>query len=84
MLPSITIVKSASTMELRGSELKSQDTNGTSDTPKIPFNSPAAALRNASLISSLVAGFSSSQTRSVADTSGVGTRYAKPSNLPFN
>ena len=84
ILPSITIVKSASTIELRASPLKSLDTNGKSDTPRIPFNSPSAALRNAALMLSLVASFSSSTTKSVTDTFGVGTRRAKPFNLPFN
>src|SRR5699024_344131 len=82
LLLSITIVKDESTIELRGSVLKSLDTNGASLTPKIPFIASASYFLNASLISSLVTSLSRSTTRSTNDTFETGTRSAIPSSLP--
>src|SRR5690606_41455156 len=50
-LPSITLVREASTMDERGSPIKSLDTSGSSATPRMPCMGPAAARRKASLIS---------------------------------
>lgn len=84
MLPSTTWVERESTIEERGLPLKSIETNGRSLTPKIPLSSPSAYSFRAPLISSTVAGFFNSATRSVIETVGVGTRIERPFNFPFN
>src|SRR6266850_6327387 len=83
IVPPMTIVDSASMIEDLESPRKSVDTRGSSDTPRIPFSGPAAALRNASLISSTVVGRETSAVKSTTLTVGVGTRRLKPSNLPL-
>src|ERR671926_172987 len=50
----------------------------------MPSKSPSACSLNATLISSTVVDFSTCATKSMIETVGVGTRRAKPSNLPFN
>ena len=57
---------------------KSLETRGMSLTPRMPFISPAAAVRKASLTSSASVFFSTCTTRSTTDTFGVGTRSAMP------
>ena len=44
IVPPRTMVESASMIELRASPLKSIDTSGSSDTPRIPLSGPAAAV----------------------------------------
>ena len=82
-VPPSDIVDSASMIEERLSPLKSIDTSGSSETPRMPLSGPAAAVRKASLSSSTVAGRSSSAVKSTTLTVGVGTRRLKPSNLPL-
>src|SRR3990172_3517912 len=83
-LPSISAVEGRSTIEECGLPLKSAETSGSSTTARIPFRAPAAASRNASLMTSGVVGFSSSATRSMTDTFAVGTRIAIPSSFPLS
>lgn len=66
-----------------GSPTISEDTIGSSVYLKIPFNGPSAAALNDALISSAVVSFSTSQTKSVKEPVGVGTRTAPPSSFPF-
>ena len=82
MLPPYTLVDSASMMLDRSSPLKSEETSGSSETPRMPFIGPAAAARNASSSSSVVVSFSMSATKSTTETVDTGTRMAMPSNLP--
>ena len=56
IVPPRTMVESASMIELRLSPLKSIDTSGSSETPRMPSSGPAAAARNASLSSSTEVG----------------------------
>ena len=67
----------------RVSPLKSMDTKGSSQTPRMPFIGPSAASLKAAISSSLVQGLASSATKSTIETVGVGTRMAIPSNLPL-
>src|SRR6266853_79829 len=83
MVPSRTIVDSASMIEDRLSPRKSVETSGSSLTPRIPFSGPSAAVRNAALSSSTDVGRATSAVKSTTLTVGVGTRRLKPSNLPF-
>ncbi|MBT9169339.1 MAG: hypothetical protein DDT19_02698 [Syntrophomonadaceae bacterium] len=48
------------------------------------FNSFSAAVFNALFTSSFVVLVSTSLTKSITDTVGIGTLIANPSNLPFN
>ena len=84
MVPSMTEVEGPSTIEESALPLKSTETSGSSEKPRMPCNSPSAALRRALLTSSTVATFSVSATRSTRETLGVGTRMASPCILPFN
>ena len=70
-------------IELRLSPLKSIDTSGSSDTPRMPLSGPAAAARNASLSSSTLVSRFTVAVKSTTLTVGVGTRRLKPSNLPL-
>ena len=70
-------------MELRLSPLKSIETSGSSDTPRMPLSGPAAAVRKASLSASTDVGRLTVAVKSTTLTVGVGTRRLKPSNLPF-
>ena len=70
-------------IELRLSPLKSIDTSGSSETPRMPLSGPSAAARKASLSSSTEVGRLTSAVKSTTLTVGVGTRRLKPSNLPF-
>src|SRR5262249_60082380 len=58
------------------------DACGCAETGRSPAGGPAGAWRNASLIASFDAGFSSRATRSMHETFGVGTRIDQPSSLP--
>ena len=78
----IAIVDNASMIEDLESPLKSIDTRGRSQYPKIPFNSPSLASFNAEFTSSIVAPFLSVQTKSTRETVGVGTLTENPFNLP--
>ncbi len=78
MLPPMTIVLMASTMELAGLPLKSMLTNGSSQNSRMPFRGPPAAFFNALLTSSTVTSLSRSATRSTTDTVEVGIRNARP------
>ena len=83
-LPSTTLVSGASTTDECGLPRKSTETSSSSVTSRMPFIGPAAACRNAPLMSSAVAFFPSSTVRSTSDTFGVGTRMAMPSSFPFS
>ncbi len=50
----------------------------------MPLSGPAAAALKAAFTASTVVGFSVTTTRSVSETSGVGTRTAMPSILPLS
>ncbi len=65
-------------MDERGSPLKSTDTRGASDTPRMPFILPSAASLKAPLISSAVVSLASTATMSTMETVGVGTRMEMP------
>ena len=67
----------------RVSPLKSIDTSGSSETPRMPCIGPAAAARNASLSSSTVVSRRTVAVKSTTLTVGVGTRRLNPSNLPL-
>jgi len=61
----------------------SLDTRGSSEYSSSPANLPTpAALRYASFISSTLGVARSVATKSVIDTSGIGTRRARPSRCP--
>src|SRR5208283_1197196 len=82
-LPPTTKVIGASTIEERGSPLKSDDTSSCSSKPRYPFNGPDSdAFFSAAFTSSLVVFFSSQTTTSTTETLGVGTRMANPSSFP--
>src|SRR5258708_34366611 len=73
-----TRVQSESTMEERGSPLKSDDTSSFSSYPRYPFSGPLSdAAFSAAFTSSLVAFFSASATRTTTETLCVGTRSAQ-------
>jgi hypothetical protein len=67
----------------RESPRKSVETSGSSDTPRMPSRGPAAASRNAALISSTLVDRRTVAVKSTTLTVGVGTRRLKPSNLPL-
>src|SRR4029078_11241897 len=83
IVPPRTIVLAESMIGGRASPRKSDDTSGSSDTPRMPFIGPSAAARKASLISSAVVDRERSAVKSTTLTVGVGTRRLKPSNLPL-
>jgi hypothetical protein len=60
--------------------LKSIDTSGSSETPRMPSSGPAADVRKAALSSSTEVGRLTSAVKSTTLTVGVGTRRLKPSN----
>src|SRR2546429_579993 len=84
MWPPITFVYSASTIEELELPLKSDETSGSSENARMPFNSSLAASLSALFTSSLLVSFSTSMTTSTSETFGVGTRTLMPSNFPFN
>src|SRR5215204_4744575 len=84
MLPPITLVYSASTIEEFEFCLKSEETSGSSEKLRIPASSSFAASLRALLTSSVVVSFSTAMTTSTSETLGVGTRTLMPSNFPFN
>jgi hypothetical protein len=78
------LVYSESTIDEFGLPLKSDETRGRILDGKDALQlTGVPAAFGAPLISSLVAGFSSSMTTSTSETFGVGTRTEMPSNLPF-
>src|SRR5512143_3438207 len=83
IVPPSTIVLAASMIEERESPRKSEDTSGSSDTPRMPCIGPAAAVRKAALSSSTLVSRATSAVKSTTLTVGVGTRRLKPSNLPL-
>src|SRR4029077_11257040 len=83
IVPPRTIVESASTIDERLSPRKSDETRGSSLTPRIPLSGPAAAVRKASLTSSTVVGRETSAVKSTTLTVGVGARRLNAPNLPF-
>src|SRR5437763_4471603 len=74
MWPPITFVYSASTIEELELPLKSDETSGSSENARMPFNSSLAASLSALFTSSLLVSFSTSMTTSTSETFGVGTR----------
>lgn len=70
-------------IEESGLPLKSMETSGVSEYPRMPFIGPSAASLNFALISWAVADFLTVHTRSTIETVGVGTRIARPFNLPL-
>src|SRR5512140_444091 len=82
-VPSMTLVVFASSVQEYGLPVKSTDTRSSSVTATMPLSGPSAAARNAPFTASIVVARSTSTTRSVNDTSGVGTRTEMPSILPF-
>src|SRR5438094_6995458 len=81
-VPPITIVIDESMIEDRLSPRKSDETRGSSLTPRMPFIDPASAERKAALSSSTEVGRETSAVKSTTLTVGVGTRRLKPLNLP--
>src|SRR3990172_55782 len=77
-----TIVERVSTMAEWGFPLKSIETRGRSHTSRIPRSGPLDASRKAVLTSSIITSRSSSATRSMTETGGVGTRKAIPLKRP--
>src|SRR6266849_1288237 len=75
-------VNGASTIDECESPLKSEDTSSSWLTDRMPFSSPLAASSNAALMSSTVVGLPSSTLRSTTETSRMGTRNDRPTNLP--
>src|SRR6267142_4277678 len=84
IVPLITFVYSASTIDECELPLKSTETRGSSQNSRIPRNSALAAAFNAPFTSSVLVCFSTSITTSTNETFGVGTRTAIPSNFPFS
>src|SRR3990170_2239445 len=82
ILLSRTLVMLPSTIEECGFPLKSMDTRGSSVYSKIPLSLPSAARFNALLTFASSTSFSTSATRSIMDTFGVGTLTAIPSIFP--
>src|SRR6185437_12395679 len=76
-------VRLASMIELYGERLKSLDTSSASLKCTYFLSSPDAARLRISLSSSLVVSFLTCATRYTIETVGVGTRSAKPSNVPL-
>ena len=64
------------------SPMKSDDTAGSSTYETMPFISPSAACLTAALTASIEAGRSRRTVRSTTETSGTGTRSAKPVSFP--
>ena len=83
ILSPMTLVEIPSMIAEKASPLKSIDTRGFSSNRIILFKGPWEASLNASLTSSAVVFYSTSTTRSISDTLGVGTRMAIPSSLPL-
>src|SRR5688500_20339190 len=81
-VPPITIVIEESMIDERPSPRKSDDTSGSSLTPRMPFIGPASAARHAALGSSTEVDRPTAAVTSTTLTVGVGTRRVKPSNLP--
>src|SRR6266576_6162831 len=81
MLPPITFVYSASTIEEFELPLKSTETKGSSQNESMPRSSSLAASLSARLTSSAVVCLSTSITTSTNETFGVGTRTEIPSNF---
>jgi hypothetical protein len=81
--PATTLVDAASTMDEAGLPVKSMETSSCSSYARMPLSGPSAAARRASFTSAAVTVRPSSQVRSTTETSGVGTRTAMPSILPF-
>src|SRR6185503_8735623 len=81
-VPPITIVIDESMIDERLSPRKSDETRGSSLTPRMPFMGPASAARKAALSSSTDVGRATSAVKSTMLTVGVGTRRLKPLNLP--
>src|SRR5206468_2764697 len=77
-------VDGRSTIDEWAFPLKSTETSSSSVASRMPRSRPAAASRNAVLIWSTEAVFSSSATRSTTETFAVGTRTAIPSSLPLS
>src|SRR5437667_9945044 len=75
-VPSITLVKPASTIEECGLPRKSTETSSSVENSMMPLSGPSAALRSASFTSSVVVRFSTKATRSTRETLGTGTRMA--------
>ena len=79
-----TIVDKLSTIQLLGSLTKSEETNGRSSYPKIPFSSFSLAVLNRLLICSILVYDFISKTQSVRELFKIGTLTAWPFNFPFN
>lgn len=63
--------------------ITSAETIGSSQYSRMPFIGPSAAFFTAALISSFVASFFRTATRSTSEPVGVGTLTDIPSSLPF-
>src|SRR5436190_22369593 len=63
---------------------KSTETSSSSQYCRPPIIGPSAAALNAAFTDSTVTGFDVVTVRSTTETSGVGTRIAIQSSLPFN
>src|SRR6266516_6368829 len=81
--PSV-FVSGPSTMDELGLCRKSTETNSSSQYCMMPFSGPPAAALKAWFTDSTVTGLLVQTVRSTSDTSGVGTRIAIPSSLPFS
>ena len=82
MSPSTTWVKDKSTIEDSLRPMISEDTNGSLETTKMPFDLRAASVK-ALLTSSTVTFLFNRNVKSAIDPQITGTRKATPSNLPL-